>query len=249
VPSFPEKGASITALELASHSSGITDSRDNPDAANATHYPSVSASLARFQDAPLLSPPGSRYDYSSYGYVLLSAVVEGASGEGFLSYMHRHIFEPLRMSHTMEDDVTKALPQRAHFYSYGRGGAAVDAPFDDLSKYWGAAGFLSTSEDLVRFGSTLLRGDFLNPPTRRVVFSPHSRVRPFVGYGLGWMLARDLHLREVYFHPGGIIGARSMLACYPREKMCFALLTNIGHTQLPFARLMGIVNPFLDAAP
>jgi len=64
VPTFPDKGEPITALELATHRSGIVDRRD-PDAPSATHYERVIDSLERFKDAPLASKPGTRYSYSS----------------------------------------------------------------------------------------------------------------------------------------------------------------------------------------
>ncbi len=249
VPSFPDKGEPITALELATHTSGITDSRNNPDAPSSKHYDRVIDSLERFKDDPLLFKPGTRFAYSSYGYVLLSAAIEGASGQDFLSFMHQRVFAPLQMNQTTEDDVRRVSPKRTKSYTSRRDGTVVEAPFDDPSKYWGGAGFISTAEDLVRFGSALLKDDFLKPETKRLVFSARSRIDVFRGYGLGWMIARDLHLRKVYFHFGSGVGAASLLACYPREKICFAMLANLSHAGFPFARIMGIVNPFLASAP
>ena len=46
-------------------------------------------------DAPLLYPPGTKYSYSTYGFNLLAAVVEGASGQEYLAYMRAKVFEPL----------------------------------------------------------------------------------------------------------------------------------------------------------
>lgn len=248
VPSFPDKGEPITALELATHRSGIGDNRNDPDAPSGTHYERVTDSLERFKDAPLISKPGTRYTYSSYGYVLLSAAIEGASGQDFLSYMHQHVFAPLQMNQTAEDDVRKVFPKRTKFYASRPGGTVVEAPFDDLSKYWAGAGFLSTAEDLVRFGSALVNDDFLKPGTKRLVFSAQTRNRGILGYGLGWMITRDLHLRKVYFHFGSGVGVTSLLACYPRERMCFAMLANLGYAKFPYSRITGMVNPFLTSS-
>ena len=55
------------------------------------HYDSVLDSLRVFQDDPLAAPPGTKYQYSTFGYTLLSAVIEAASGRaGF-----RHPRPPL----------------------------------------------------------------------------------------------------------------------------------------------------------
>ena len=41
-----------------------------------------------------------------------------------------------------------------------------------------------------------------------------------------------------------------MLAIYPEQQVAVAMVANLGHAKLPFARLMGVVNPFLaDPAP
>ncbi len=46
---------------------------------------------------------GTRFRYTTYGYTLLSAIVEGASGMNFLQYMKEHIFKPLGMTATVPE--------------------------------------------------------------------------------------------------------------------------------------------------
>jgi len=87
VPSFPDKGAKITARLLAGHLAGIRHYQDD-EFQIARHYDSVLEGLKIFADDPLVSPPGKEFHYSSYGFNLLSAVMESAAGENFLAYMH-----------------------------------------------------------------------------------------------------------------------------------------------------------------
>jgi serine beta-lactamase-like protein LACTB len=87
VPTFPEKSAAITTRLLAGHLAGIRHYRGNEFTLN-QRFPTVTAGLAIFQDDSLVAPPGSRFSYSTYGFNLISAAVEGASGEAFLSYMN-----------------------------------------------------------------------------------------------------------------------------------------------------------------
>lgn len=122
VPTFPDKGAVINPGLLASHRAGIRAYRDDFEAINTTHYESVTASLAAFANDPLVAVPDTRFIYSNYGYVLLSAVIEGAAAEEFRSYMRNEVFQPLGMSATVPVDNNLTQPARAAPYD-------VETPF------------------------------------------------------------------------------------------------------------------------
>ena len=75
VPSFPEKQGPISTRQVAGHLAGIRHYQGNESVgAGQRHYDDVVDALAIFQDDPLLSAPGERYSYSSYGWNLISAV-------------------------------------------------------------------------------------------------------------------------------------------------------------------------------
>ncbi|MFL5571671.1 MAG: serine hydrolase domain-containing protein, partial [Gemmatimonadaceae bacterium] len=80
VPAFPVKKYPITARELAGHLAGIRHYSGDEFLSN-RHYANVTSSLDIFKNDTLLFRPGDKYSYSTYGFVLLSAVVEGAAGE------------------------------------------------------------------------------------------------------------------------------------------------------------------------
>lgn len=179
------------------------------------------------------------------------AAIENAAGEDFPSYMHYRIFDSLRMKDTLEERADGRTSLLSAFYDYDgapEDGKIVEAPFVDYSSKWASGGFLSTAEDLVRFGSAHLEEGFLKRETLNRMFTVERRQAPIVGYGLGWMIARDLHFRRAYFHFGATFGGTSLLVIYPDKKVCIALLANLGHAKFPFARLMGVINPFLAAA-
>ena len=104
VPSVPDKGARITAALLAAHRAGIRPYHDDMEAINRTHYDTVTASLTPFADDPLVAVPDTQFVYSNYGYVLLSAAIEGAAGRPFLDVMQSEVFRPLGMDATVPDD-------------------------------------------------------------------------------------------------------------------------------------------------
>ena len=252
-PGFPDKGHPITSRQLAKHRSGIRAYQDDVEAVSLKNCRNVTASLEYFKSDPLAFAPDSDFLYSGYGYALLGAVIEGASGEDFLSCMRRQVFEPLQMNHTVEDRLDATAPDQSQFYDnvtpYSMDGQTRPSPRGDLSCKLPSGGFLSTAEDMTRFGSahipSLIIG-FLKAETLEMLFAPHTRQAWVLGNGMGWMTARDLRLRRAHFHFGAGSGATSVLAIFPNERLSIAILANLGHAKFPFARLMGIVNPFLN---
>src|SRR6059036_1750438 len=171
VPSFPDKGYPITTRQLAGHLAGIRHYRGDEFLRN-RHFDTVLEGLAIFQGDSLLFPPGTKFSYSSYGWNLISAVVEGAAGQDFLTYMSRNVLRPLGLTHTAPDRVDSLIPNRTRFYERGADSGFVPAPPVDNSYKWAGGGFLSTAEDLVRFGSALLEPGFLKAATLELLFTP-----------------------------------------------------------------------------
>ena len=84
----------------------------------ARHYHDVSAALEIFADDPLISSPGENFGYSSYGYNLLAAAIESASGRHFQDHIREVILDPLELSNTGDIDVRHPMVNRARVYSF-----------------------------------------------------------------------------------------------------------------------------------
>ena len=227
VPTFPKKEQDITIRQLAGHLSGIRQySRD--EFINRQSYTGVLASLKVFQDSPLLFPPGTKYSYSSYGYDLLGAAIEGAAKQDFLIYVQNQVFAPLQMKETVVDSVQAIVPNRTGFYLRNSSGELVNAPYMDISDRLPAGGFLSTSEDLVRFGSAMLVDGFLKAETRTLLFTSQKTADgKETGVGLGWRIAKDAQGRRILHHGGESMGGRAFLLIYPEQKIVVAMLANL----------------------
>src|SRR5205814_688732 len=102
VPSFPDKGYPITTRQLAGHLAGVRHYLGDEFLLN-RNFDTVLEGLAIFQGDSLLFPPGTKFSYSSYGWNLISAVVEGAAWQYFLTYMSRNVLRPLGLTHTAPD--------------------------------------------------------------------------------------------------------------------------------------------------
>jgi CubicO group peptidase (beta-lactamase class C family) len=226
VPSFPDKGAAITPRLLAGHLAGIRHYKGD-EFLIAKHYDSVMEGLKIFADDPLVSPPGQEFHYSSYGFNLLSAVIESASDENFLSYMRGRVFAPLGLRHTVADQTAEIVEQRARPYRKAKGQPVQNAPYVDNSYKWAGGGFLSNSEDLVKFGSALLQPGFLKPESLRLLFTSQKTTDgKQTGYGIGWFVGKSASGQKVYAHDGGAAGGSSRLILYPDAHVVVAMICN-----------------------
>ncbi|MDX1568499.1 MAG: serine hydrolase domain-containing protein, partial [Longimicrobiales bacterium] len=168
-PEHPAHPTPITPMHLATHTSGIRHYADEGEAANRRHCETVEEALTLFRDDPLVHPPGDGETYSSWGYVLLSAVLEGATASTYSEVMEEWVFEPTGMARTVLDDPTATVEGRAAFYEEVEGGEEPDRlrpaePVDNTCK-WGAGAYLSTAGDVARFGAAMLDPGFLSPPS------------------------------------------------------------------------------------
>ena len=231
ISSFPMKPWPITTRQLAAHTSGSRHygGMDAPFLKGAPHFASVREGLTIFQDDPLLFEPGTRYNYSSYGFNTISAVIEGASGQEFLSFMQASIFEPLGLNTIIPDHVDAIIPGRARWYARETPGRPIEnAPYVDNSYKWASGGYLATAEDLVRFGSAHLQPGFFKRSTLDLIFKAQSLIpgNP-IAVGIGWRIGKDREGRRVYHHAGAVEGGRAMLLMYPDSGIVVALLSNI----------------------
>jgi CubicO group peptidase (beta-lactamase class C family) len=232
VPSFPEKQHPVTVRQVAGHLSGIRHYRGSEFLIR-RQYDSVLDSLTIFQHDPLLHTPGEKFTYSSYGYNLLSAVVEQAGDQPFLEYMDSTVFQPLGMRHTVADQPAQIIDNRTRFYARNEEGQWVNAPYVNNSYKWAGGGFLSTPEDICRFAAAHLKRRFLKKKTVRLLWTSQQTLDgKETGYGIGWQVSKDDAGRKRVGHGGGSVGGSSRLVMYPKQKLILAVTTNM--TQVRF---------------
>lgn len=236
VPSFPEKRWPVTTRSLGGHLGGMRHYRGS-EFASMTHYDDVVAGLEIFAADSLIHEPGTAYEYSTYGWNLISAVVQGAAGEPFLDYMRREVFEPTGMNETVAEHVDSLIYHRSRAYLLSDDGRMINAPYVDNSNKWSGGGFLSTASDLVRYGLAYLGGEFLRQETIDILWtSQHTRDGERTNYGIGWRENFE-EGRRVISHTGGAVGGTTVLVIFPDEEIVVAILTNIqGASQTGNAR-------------
>ena len=226
VPSFPPKRAPLTARQLGGHLAGVRHYR-GAEALSTTHYRSLAQSLRIFKDDPLVAPPGTEFSYSSYGFNLLGAAIEGANGDDFRSALTSLVLAPLGLANTRLDDGRRE-PQRASFYEVTSARTARPAPRVDLSNRYPSGGMLSTADDLARFGVGVSNGRFLNDSMQALLFtSQRTRSGEPTRYGFGFEV-QDAPFGRVAGHTGNVVGGTAFLLVHPRTRTAVALVTNVG---------------------
>ena len=228
VSSFPEKAkGTITTRLLGGHLAGVRHYAGD-EFLSSRRYASVTASLEIFANDTLLTPPGTAYSYSSYGWNLISAVVEGASGEEFLRYMSERVFGPLDMRSTVADHTDSIIVGRTGYYGRGEDGAIGNEPFVDNSYKWAGGGFLSTPEDLLKFADGLVSAGFLEPATLELLWTSQRRADgEATGYGIGWSVGELGGMHRLVSHGGGSVGGNSWLGVLPDDGVALAITSNI----------------------
>ena len=220
--------APISSRQLAAHTSGLPHYQAVDEGRGSTRYPGVRDAVKVFAGRPLVSPPGTAYGYSSWGYTLLSAVVEARAGRPFLQYVSDEVAPGLGIGPDRTDD---GLANVSRAYGF-TDGVATRLPPHDFSYTWGGGGLSATPASIARFGARVLTGEVVSPATFTSLLTPTPMTdgktasdRVF-DVGFGWRTSRDPQGRTVAHHAGVALGARSALVLWPEQGVSASLLSN-----------------------
>jgi serine beta-lactamase-like protein LACTB, mitochondrial len=238
VSRFPKKPWPVTVRQLMGHVAGLGNDGGDESGLFSQHCERPVDALPAFADDDLRFQPGTRYRFSRYDWIVISAAIEAAADEPFLDVMRTQVFEPLDMDATRADSATDKIPHRAAPYfpryaadpTYG-----LDPTRDlDLSCYAGGIAFLSTPSDLVRFGMAMTGGTLLKPATVQALqTSQRLSSGEETGYGLGWNLETvPLSGRQLTMvgHDGDVLGGQvASLMTFRERGLVVAVVSNTSH--------------------
>lgn len=122
VPQFPRKQWPVTLRQLMAHVAGVETDGGSEGPLFRQRCGRPAEAVQHFANAPLLFEPGTQYRHSKYGWILVSAAVEAAADQPFLTFMNQQIFHSLGMNNTGAESAKEENPE-------GVGEAGEDAPF------------------------------------------------------------------------------------------------------------------------
>lgn len=238
--------APLTPRQLAAHTSGLPHYQNADKGRGAKRYESVRAAVGVFADRPLLAAPNTAYRYSSWGYTLLSAVIEAGAGKPFLDYIAHEVTAGLAIGPDASDH---GVPNASKTYGF-TDGRAVRLPAHDFSYTWGGGGLAATPEAIALFGSRVMEGKIVSPTTFNSMLAPARLADGSVvgerayEVGFGWRTGRDANGESIAHHAGVADGARSALVLWPASRVSASVLSNAQWTASIEATAEMLAAPF-----
>lgn len=242
VPEFPQTKWPVTLRQLMAHTSGMRSDGGDEGSLFSKHCDRPVDALPEIASSELRFEPGTEYRYGRYSFIAVSAAIESAAGEPFLTFMQRQIFDALGMDNTFPEPDTDPVEDRAtpyfpKFAGDPRYGNDLMRPLQ-YSCYAGASVFLSTPTDLVRFVLALNSGKLLQPSTVQLLQSAQRlKSGQETGYGLGWDI-EDVPLSgkttRTIGHDGDVLGGiASSLLIVPEHNVVVAVVSNTSYGDTP----------------
>ena len=177
--------------------------------------------------------PGDKFKYSNGGYLLLSLVVEKASGKLFHEFMQNEIFNPLKMENTY----VISKPD-LHITNRAYGFTNYKNSDDDNLLTTGGGGIFSTVKDLLKWDKALSSESLISKQTLSKAFEvtvlndgslSHNITDSTNGYGMGWVF-RITKSNNIVFHDGGLNACVSMFYRDLGRDYTIIILSNKGST-------------------
>lgn len=225
-PDFPAYGRRITIRNLLTHASGLLEYESFvPDSQTRQVKDAEIVALMKHTDSTLFVP-GTKFEYSNTGYVLLGEIVAKRSGMPFATFLRNRIFVPLGMHKTIaREDAGPAVSFRAYGHSFVNG-AWVQTDQSSTSATLGDGGVYSSVDEMYRWDQSLYTDELLLPPARRQLFTDNTLADGRkIGYGFGWFLDSYRGLPR-QSHIGTTRGFRTMIARFPTMHATIIILTN-----------------------
>jgi uncharacterized protein YbbC (DUF1343 family)/CubicO group peptidase (beta-lactamase class C family) len=235
LPEFAQNGKDdVTIRQLLTHYSGLAPDLDlkMPWEGKDTAY------RMAFSETPE-DPPGSRFSYSDINFIVLGALVERVSGESLDEYCERHIFLPLKMTHTRFLPPAawraKIAPTQYDENEHMLRGVVHDPTARRMGGVAGHAGLYSTADDLAKFAQALLNGGggILSPLSVEKMTQPEQPPSAPVLRGFGWDIDSPFSTNRGDLLPIGSYGHTGFTGTSmwidPTTQTCIILLTNAVH--------------------
>ena len=258
IPELPYKG--ITLRHLLNHTSGLPDYQSIMDQywdkSNVADNNDCIEYLVKHHP-PVHFAPGSKYEYSNTGYMLLATIAEKASRTDFIEFVRQRIFKPVRMQHTdiRSKEEKLKLPNFAwgHLYVPEK---SQYVPADSFPSFnytiWlgnrkGPGRISSSARDLLQWDQALYTDKLVSNETLSQAYSPAQLTTDSVSqYGFGWMI-RQSEMGKVVHHSGSNPGYNTHIVRYLEVNKTIILLCNNAHDK--FKELLNAMEGLILANP
>jgi len=156
LPDYPNKelASKVTIHQLLTHTGGTGDFFGPEYSTHRLELRTLADYVGLFGSRPLRFEPGSKWEYSNYGFILLGRVIEKVSGMSYYDYVAKHVYAPAGMTSTGSEPEDSIVGHRSIGYMSRAGTFEPNTP----TLPWrgtSAGGGYSTVRDLLHFADAL----------------------------------------------------------------------------------------------
>ena len=200
--------------------------------------------LAREDEKDVKFEPGSKWQYSNTGMMVLGKVIEIASGQSYFDYVRENIYKPAGMTNTDCYELDKVNTNLAVGYDKqftDNGIAWSNNVFSHFMRGGPQGGGYSTVEDMLKFDQALRLGKLVNAESLKLLTTPKPELNS-PDYGYGFFASANSPSTG---HSGGFVGINSDLRMYLGSGWTIAVMSNYsggaGRVTNKMAALVGAV--------
>lgn len=215
----------VTISELLSHTGGTGDFFGPQFSGSRLKLRKHGDYIQLFGNRPVSFEPGSRFEYSNFGFIILGAVIEKVTGQNYYDYVRDHVYSPANMTSTGSEPEDQAVSNLS--VGYTKQGGDVWERNTFLLPYRGtsAGGGYSTVEDLLRFANALRENKLLDSDhTKLLTTAKVETPSGHYAYGFEDRITNGCHC---FGHRGGSPGMNGELEICPNSSYVVAVLANL----------------------
>lgn len=231
IPELPDEFSSlITTRMLLGHTSGVGAYESAKEAQNTIEYKTLLDVTKVFDKRPLTFDPGTGFNYTTYGYVLLGVLIEKVSGQTYGAYMKENIWEPANMPNTSIEICEQNYNNKSLLYHKNRKKAKL-ADRNNLSNRVPAGGIQTTLLDVINFGKAVIERKLISEASYDLMTTISYEIEEGNPFGLGWQLYGSKESESTLIgHGGQQTGTNSQLFIVPKTETIIVVLSNTSGT-------------------
>jgi CubicO group peptidase (beta-lactamase class C family) len=226
----PTTWKDVTVRELLSHTAGFGD---YPKDFNFRKDWTEAEELKLIESIPLAYPPGTKWDYSNFGYVTLGILIHHVTGEFYGDFLQQRIFQPLEMKSTRIISEADIVPNRAAGYRWVKG--------ELKNQEWVAPVVNTTADgslyfnilDLAKWDAALYTEKLLKRSSLDLMWTVAKlkNGQPNKGnYGFGWFIDQRKGHRCIH-HDGAWQGFETAIDRYVDDELTVVALSNLADSK------------------
>ena len=229
LPDYPNKdlASKVTIHHLLTHTGGTGDFFGPEFDKHRLELRTLQDYVKLYGQRGLEFEPGSKWDYSNYGFLLLGVIVQKVSGQDYYDYVRQHVYGPAGMTSTDSLPEDQIVAKRSVGYTKPGPGESW-RPNTDTLPYRGtsAGGGYSTVADLQRFADAIKNHKLLDAQNTELLTTGKAETGGGAKYAYGFMDQVSGGVRS-YGHGGGAPGMNGDLTIYPQSGYVVAVLANM----------------------